>query len=344
MIAFCHEKHKLYQKEFNHYLLTEEQDKKLIRSFKNEAKRICSYNSDICNLWIFESDVKSTTANESTKSFVVIPSLFNSPEILFFDQQDNFIKYLKQFGNVYLVEWVSSVKSLNLSDYTYALVEIIDFIKINTSNNPNLIGHCIGGNIAIFASLISKKVHSLTMLTTPWDYSHFSAPIFLAERLRLNQAISGLETVPKIYIQMLFFMLFPENYQIKLNKYFALNTSKAKEKYLKIEKWLQSGISISTSLYEEILEMLVMRNSLVNNNFCINDTKISLEQINVPSFIVSAKQDKIAPPSSIEPLKNGLKNSTTLSVKGGHISYLINNDNNFKSKYAQWLQEVSKLK
>ena len=330
MFSFCLEKHKIYQKEFSNYLSIGDgcSDKSL--DLKTIGKK-SSYRSDICNLWLFESDI------QSKRCFIIVPSLFNSPEILFFNKNDNFIEYLKQFGDVYLVEWVSVVKSVQLSDYAKSIAGVLDFIRDNTSNNINLIGHCIGGNIAIFSTFLSRKIHSLTLLTTPWDYSHFAAPLFLAEHLQLKKAISGLKVVPKIYIQILFFMLFPEHYQKKLSKYFALSTIEAKEKYLRIEKWLQSGIDISNSLYEEILEILVVRNSLVNDKFCVDDMKISLENIKIPSFIVSAVQDKIAPPSSIKPLKDGLKNSTMMSVKGGHISYLIDNNKQFKLKYAKWM-------
>lgn len=333
MFSLCIEKHKLYQQEFANYLFNYASSDSDHNNFKATAKK-CWEEQGICNIWRFKSSIKTK------RCFVIVPSLFNSPEILFFNKKDSFVGYLKQFGDVYLVEWISVVQSLNLADYSASIARVIEFIRNSTSGDIHLIGHCIGGNIAIFSTFITNNIHSLTLLTTPWDYSHFSTPLFLAEQLDLKKAIAGLKTVPRIYIQILFFMLFPKNYHTKLIKYFDLGTKEAKEKYLRVEKWLQSGIDISSSLYEEILDCLIAKNSLVNNNFYVKDTKISLEHIKLPTCIVSARGDQIAPVASIAPLKQGLQNSTFISVKGGHISYLVNNDKQFKVEYAGWLNRL----
>lgn len=325
MFSFCNNLHKIYQEDYNKYVNAA----KGIESYKVNFVK-CEYRSQICNLWVLKSDILSD------QNFIIVPSLFNSPEILFFNQEQSYIQYMQSFGNLYLFEWRETTDELSLSDYAKDVAEIIKFIKNKTSADLNLVGHCIGGNIAIFSMFINDDVNSLTLLTTPWDYSHFATSYLLAECLQIKKAIYGLKTVPKIYIQMMFFMLFPNHYKTKINKYFSLDKMEAREKYLKIEQWLQSGVDIPTSLYNEILDELIAKNTLINDNFCINNRLVSLDQITVPTCIISAKEDQIVPISSIAPLQKGIRKSTLISIDGGHISYLVNNDQKFKQAYKKW--------
>lgn len=326
MFSFCNELHKIYQEDYCKYLNVERRwDNYKLKAIKSD------YSSMLCNLWLFKSSISSN------QNFVIVPSLFNSPEILLFNHSQNYIEYVRSFGDVYLIEWKETKDALKLSDYAQDVASVLSFTKDISSSETHLIGHCIGGNIAIFSAFIYNNIKSLTLLTTPWDYSHFAAPYFLSESLQIKKAIQGLDTVPKIYMQMMFFMLFPSHYQTKVNKYFALKTQEAREKYLRIEQWLQSGIEIPVSVYNEILDEIIAKNALTSNTIYINDQSVSLEKIDVPTCIISAKDDQIVPISSIVPLQKGIKKSTLISVEGGHINYLVNNDQKFKKRYTQWL-------
>lgn len=327
MFSFCNELHKIYQEDYCKYLdVSRDGNNYKLETIKSD------YSSRICNLWLFKS---STCSNQN---FVVVPSLFNSPEILLFNRSQNYIEYVRSFGDVYLLEWKETKDALKLSDYAKDVANVLSFTSDITSSETNLVGHCIGGNIAIFSTFIYNNIKSLTLLTTPWDYSHFAAPYFLSESLQIKKAIQGLDTVPKIYMQMMFFMLFPSHYQTKVNKYFALKTQEAREKYLRIEQWLQSGIEIPVSVYNEILDEIIAKNALMSNTIHINNHHVSLEKIDVPTCIISASDDQIVPISSIVPLQTGIKKSTLISVEGGHINYLVNNNRKFKKHYTHWLR------
>ena len=327
MFSFCDDLHRIYQEDYNKYIDID----RGFENYKHGAFK-CEYGSNISNVWLFKSETLSS------QNFVIVPSLFNSPEILFFNQEQNYIEYMKSFGNVYLLEWRETIDVLKLSDYAQDVAKVLKSTEDTHSGSVNLVGHCIGGNIAIFSMFIYDGIKSLTLLTTPWDYSHFATSCLLSECLEIKKAIHGLKTVPKIYVQIMFFMLFPNHYQTKVNKYFSLDKIEAKEKYLRIEQWLQSGIDIPSSLYNEILDDIIAKNILVNKNLYINERLVSLDQIDVPTCIISAKEDQIAPMSSIVPLQKEIKKSTLISVDGGHINYLVNNDQKFKQEYANWFK------
>jgi polyhydroxyalkanoate synthase len=329
MFSFCNNQHKVYQEDYNRYVYI---DQKLENHRLKSDK--CEYNSHICNLWLFKSK------QETKESFVVVPSLFNSPEILFFNQEQSYIDYLTSFGDVYLLEWKEAAGKLHLIDYAKSVEEVIKFACEQGAKNINLVGHCIGGNIAIFSTFIANNIASLTLLTTPWDYSHFTGALVLSETLEIRKVINGMASVPKIYVQMMFFMMFPNHYQAKIAKYFALDSALAREKYLRIEHWLASGIDIPASLYNEILDEIIIKNTLMKKDFYINNHQVSLDQIKVPTCIISAKDDQIAPPKSMLPLQKGIKQSKIIKVDGGHIGYLINDDQRFKEEYRGWLTQT----
>ncbi len=318
MFSFCYDKHEKYKKDYEAYMLNNQ----IYKIYKNNipsSAKLCKYESDICNLWFFESKTKSN------QCFLVVPSLFNSLDILLFDDKNNYIDSLRSLGSVYLIEWKEVNDSLVFSDYTKLVLEILD----NIPSSSHLVGHCIGGNISIISCFSSSKIASLTLLTTPWDYSHFANAILLSEYLDLRKSIDGMIMVPKLYMQIMFFMLFPNDYQHKITKYSNLDSKTDKTKYLKIEQWIQSGINIPASLYNELLDDILLKNSLIKN--------FDLSQINVPTCVICAKKDRIAPISSVLPLCDKIKDSTLISVDGGHISYLVNNNEILYAKYSNWL-------
>ena len=61
--------------------------------------------------------------------------------------------------------------------------------------------------------------------------------------------------------------------------------------YVRIEQSLQSGIDIPSSLYNEILDDVIAKNILVNKNLYVNERLVSLDKIDIPTCIISAKED-----------------------------------------------------
>ncbi|HJD65488.1 MAG TPA: alpha/beta hydrolase family protein [Rickettsia endosymbiont of Bembidion nr. Transversale] len=261
--------------------------------------------------------------NKQSKTFLIIPSIFNSPEIFFLSRNKSFIENLREQGEVYLIDWLE-VKESNylLDDYVHKIVEVINNLNVN---NINLIGHCIGGNLAIAANIIaSKSIKTLTLLTCPWDFSHFFYIKMLHQYLKLDAYVENLPLIPKIHIQILFFLLFPDYFQVKLDKFFSLTSGKEQELAFRIENWLMSGHDIPSSTYNQIMQNILGENMFMNLKWKIDGTVIDPSVINCPVYIVAAKNDQIVPESSILSLQKLFKNSTLIEVPGGHISYLIN--------------------
>jgi len=328
MFGFAPEKYNFYLDEYNKFIKDNNEF-----YYTSLAKEVFS-ESEICQILRYPSTVKG-----SQKVFLIVTSIFNSPEIFFVNQDNNWLANLQKLGDVYLANWTESKKQMRLENYAAELSDSIVLLQKQTSKKVHLIGHCIGGVIALgSASLNPEKIESLSLLTTPWDYSHFYNPIMWQKSLCLDLAIQNYEFIPKVYLQILFFMLFPDQFCQKMSKYFSLKNKEDKEKYMKVEGWLQSGQNLSRSMYNEIINDLGQQNMLIKNNWSINGKVIDLRDVSFPVCIIAAKRDKIAPLSSMQSLQNSIKNITLIEVDGGHISYLINNDNRFQKEYMEWLQ------
>ena len=80
MFSFCNDQHRIYQEDYNKYIDID----RGFENYKHGAFK-CEYGSNISNEWLFKSETLSS------QNFVIVPSLFNSPEILFFNQEQNYI-------------------------------------------------------------------------------------------------------------------------------------------------------------------------------------------------------------------------------------------------------------
>jgi polyhydroxyalkanoate synthase len=325
MFDFKAEQYDQYKLEYNKFVSSKNAPTYFLNSFNTE------YVSEIVELLKYPA----VDATKSKKIFIIIPSIFNSPEILFLNKQQNFIENLQYQGDVYLVNWLENDQQLLMADYVHELKKIIQMF---TNQSVDLIGHCIGGNISI-ALAEMDNIRSLTLLTCPWDYSHFDKWLCVYYSLGLDKSLENHEFIPKIYIQIMFFLMFPGQFQEKINKYFELSLEADKELFMQVEDWLQSGNKISKSIYREITKDFCQRNILHNKNWYIGEDLVELQNIKVPVCIVYAKDDQIAPYISMEPLQKQIKNTTLIEVEGGHIGYLISSKSRFRIQYNQWLLE-----
>ena len=136
----------------------------------------------------------------------------------------------------------------------------------------------------------------------------------------------------------MFFLMFPFQFEDKVNKYFSLDSSKSKHLFMQIEGWLQSGNALSKSTFMQIIQDVCCNNIMYNSQWVIDGNIIDPSKITLPTCLIFAKDDKIVPFKSIEPLLKQIKNSTLIKVVGGHIGYLIGNNSDFIQQYDNWLE------
>lgn len=302
-----------------------------------------SKNSQIL-FYKYDSLIKEDKINEgnSKRTFLIIPSFFNSPEIFFLSKEKSFINFLSKLGEIYIIKWLEIEDGkFDFNDYVKEILNILQFIKnVKHVTKPEVIGHCIGGTIALIAtSLFPSIIRTLTLLTSPWDFSHLSNIVEIYINICVNENIKKLPIIPKIYIKILFFLLFPEYFKVKMDNYFNLAKDEDKKLFYEMENWLYSGTSIPNSTFFQLLEDIVIKNKLNANEWKINNKTINLNKLNISICLVGAKKDRLVPLSSVLSLQSTLKNSKIIEVDGGHINYLISSKlENFFIEYQAWLE------
>ncbi|HJD55780.1 MAG TPA: alpha/beta fold hydrolase [Rickettsia endosymbiont of Pyrocoelia pectoralis] len=313
-----YDKYQEYFDLYNNYTKTHNLGNKYLE--QGEVVKQTKYYRLMC--YKMDSRLRRNDIKEDDTKTLIIPSIFNSPEIFFLARNKSFIENLRTAGDIYLIDWLEVKEpAYSLNDYVDRIIEVM-----SNFNNINLIGHCIGGNLAIAANvMIPQKVKTLTLLTCPWDFLHFFYVKALHQYLKLDGYIENLPLVPKIHIQILFFLLFPDYFNVKLDRFFSLTSEKEQDLAFRIENWLMSGHDLPKATYHQIMQNILSENMFESLEWKINDIIIDPSLIDCPVYIVAASDDKIVPQSSILPLQKLLKNSTLIEVEGGHISYLINN-------------------
>lgn len=321
------DKYQEYFDLYNNYAKTHNLGNKYLEL--GEVVKQTEYYRLICYKMDFRfrgNDIKGSGNDKeksgATNTFLIIPSIFNSPEVFFLSRDKSFMDNLRIHGEVYLIDWLEVKDSAySLNDYVNRVIEVM-----GNFSSMDLIGHCIGGNLAIAAAIMMPKLaKSLTLLTCPWDFSHFFYVKALHGYLKLDNYIENLPLIPEIHIQILFFLLFPNYFNVKLQKFFSLTSKKEQELAFRIENWLMSGHGIPSATYRQIMQNILGKNMFMNLKWIVNDKVIDPSVITCPVYIISAIDDQIVPKFSILPLQKLFKNSTLIEVQGGHISYLINN-------------------
>lgn len=330
MISFYEEKYDKYQKDYNNFTKSEN-----ISNYIKNGITI-DYSSNKSSIFFYKSH--NTKNSNEKKVFLIVPSILNSPEIFFIKDSDGFMENLQKNHDVYIISWLENNFQKTLEDYAKELVKILTFFQNNLSQKLHLIGHCIGGNISIAALQILSNdlIKSLTLLTCPWNFSHFKQIALTHKYLGLDKIISNMEILPQIYLKIMLFLIYPMQFDTKINKYSNLKSKTDKDLFLKIEYWLQSGSAITKSVYTEILEKFCIKNAAKEKKWEVNNQIIDLKKINIPVCIIRAKDDLIAPFESMEELGKEIKNSTFIDVDGGHIKYLTTKNQDFYNRYNNW--------
>lgn len=296
-----------------------------ISNIKQDCTNIETNMSPYFDLIYFDS-----LKNDCKRNFVIIPSIFNSPDILYFSKDNNFIKFLQKFGNCIILQWKFNDTNPDISDITIEAKRIIGILDARI----DLVGHCFGGTIAMAVSQLSDRINSLTLLTCTQDLSHFSAAIEIAEKMNYHSLYSNVNKIPKIFFQIMFFLFLPQQFIEKINRYWEVKPE-CRAQYLLIEFWLHSGVDISRRLYEDLISFFVRH----DKDWQIDGKTIKPDNINIPCFLTAARDDPLIPVEMVKQLSKRIKNSQFQVLKGGHLSYLINSIEQLYTNYSDWLLE-----
>lgn len=282
----------------------------------------------------------------------IVPAWINKYYILDLSAHNSFIRWLTDNNfQVFVVSWVNpdeTYKDTKFEDYCMkGIVEACEFLRKEFKiKELNAIGYCLGGTLLSMALCYMKAKNinifkSATFLTTLLD---FSTPgqlgVFINDKMLkvLEKEMNEVGYLDGRYLSSVFSILKANEliWHFMVNNYLMGKTPDAFD----ILYWNSDSTNLPAEAHSYYLRNMYLENNLTKpNKLFIQDVPINLEDIDIPTFFLGAKEDHIAPAVATFQSFNLLKNSDKkfCLTTSGHIVGVINPPGN--SKYSYWLND-----
>lgn len=297
-----------------------------------------------------------TTKEVYKRPLLITPPWINKFYILDLGEKKSFIKYaLDQGHTVFIISWINpdeSLRSKNFEDYMMAgPIAALDAIEQATGEKSiNAIGYCIGGTLlsstlAYMAAHNDDRINSVTYFTTLVDFEHAGELKVFAD----EEQISTIETKMSEHgyldggdMAMTFNMLRPNDliWSFVINNYL-----RGKQPFpFDLLYWNSDSTRMPEAMHSFYLRNMYLNNNLViPNKISLNSTPIDLRKIKIPTFILSTKDDHIAPWEATYSATDIYSGPTKFVLAGsGHIAGVINPPND-KQKYGYWINDENSV-
>ncbi len=287
------------------------------------------------------------------KSIVLfIPSLINRYYILDLEEERSFLRYLAGQGIYPLVlDWGEPSireKNFNCGDYiTEILLPAIDFIAKISAQPIALAGYCMGGILALAAAKLKpRKISSLALLATPWNFHCRQFLPFVLEKSwqkEMTKQIGTHESLPAGFIQSLFYLTDPFVFEHKFRRYATLDASSREAKdFLALEHWVNDGVPMTAGVAKDCLIGWAQENKLAKGQWLVAGKKITPPAGKIPTFIAIPKNDHIVPLECAMPLAGACKSAHVINPSSGHVSMIVGRSarRELWQPYANWLAEI----
>ena len=290
-----------------------------------------------------------TTEEVYKRPLLIVMPWINKFYILDLRPKNSFIKWAVDQGfTVFVTSWVNPDENLANKTFDDYLLEgpmkALDVIEQATGERDvTAIGYCLGGTLlaATLAYMTAKgddRIKSATYFTTMTDFTEpGELGVFIDEA-----QISGLESVmnQKGYLDgrqmaMTFNMLRANDliWSFVVNNYLL-----GKDPFpFDLLYWNSDSTRMPAVMHSFYLRRMYQENKLVEpGNIVLDGVSIELQKIEVPSFMVSAKEDHIAPWKSTYAATQLFKGSVKFCLAAsGHIAGIVNPP--AAGKYCYWL-------
>ena len=290
------------------------------------------YKNHLIELIQYEPQTKTV----HKEPLLIIPAWIMKYYILDLSPGNSLVKWLVEQGHtVFMISWRnpgSGDRYLGMDDYYRlgAMVAIDKISELCPKAKINLTGYCLGGTLAMLTAAAmaenkDKRLNSLTLFAAQGDF---------AEAGELMIFISQSE------ISFLKNMMWAQGYldtkqmagAFQLLRSYDLIWSKMIQDYMHgrergmidLLAWNADATRMPYKMHSEYLEKLFLHNEFANGHYSIDGKPIAPKNITLPSFIVSAEKDHVAPWQSVYKA-HLLFNSdiTFVLTSGGHNAGIV---------------------
>ena len=304
------------------------------------------YQNDLSQLIQYEP----TTENVKRRPLLIIPPWINKFYILDLQPSNSFIRWAVSQGHtVFLISWVNPDEKLAAKTFTDYMLEgplaALDAIEQATGEREaNVIGYCLGGTLlastlAYTAAKRDNRIKSATYFATMVDFAEAGElSVFIDE-----QQVSTLEERmnAKGYLEgrdmaTAFNMLRANDsiWSFVINNY-LLGKSPFPFDLL---YWNHDSTRMPAAMHSFYLRNMYQENLLSKpGGISLDGVPIDLRKISTPSFLLSTREDHIAPWRSTYAATQLYRGPVKFVLSGsGHIAGVVNPPG---GKYGHWENE-----
>ena len=278
---------------------------------------------------------------------LIVPPCINKYYVLDMRPENSFVRYaLEQGNNVFIISWRNippGLDSLTWDDYLEQ--GVIQAIKVSLEiagvKKVNALGFCVGGTLlaCALAALRVKRQNpaaSLTLLSTMLDFtdtgeiSVYIDPAYV-QKIKTEIGTGGL--VPGRDLALTFASLRANElvWFYVVNNYLKGKTPHAFD----LLYWNSDSANLPGPMYVYYVRNMYLENNLkIPGKLIMCGVPIDLKKINLPTYVLAAKEDHIVPWKSayanVPLLKGQIEFVLTAS---GHIAGVVNPPANSKRSY-----------
>ncbi|MFZ5608189.1 MAG: alpha/beta fold hydrolase [Pseudomonadota bacterium] len=264
---------------------------------------------------------------------VFVPSLVNPATVLDLSGEASLMRYLARRGvRPLLIDWGcpdDEERGFDITAYvTRRLIPLLEAARARRGTPITLVGYCMGGNLALAASLLRPDlVARLALLATPWDFhaAGMAAPhLMTALAASLEPVMAAQGVLPAECLQLVFAALDPLLIDRKFRRFATLDPeSAAARAFVALEDWSNSGPPLAAPVAREVFAAWYRDNAPGQNRWRVADATIDPARLAVPSLVVLPAGDRIVPPACAGALAARLPGAQRLSPKAGHVGMIV---------------------
>jgi polyhydroxyalkanoate synthase len=305
---------------------------------------------------IFQTDLMQllqyspTTETVARRPLLIIPPWINKFYILDLRERNSFIKWAVGEGHtVFVVSWVNPDERLAEKTFDDYMLEgplaALDAIEKATGEKEvNVVGYCLGGTLlactlAYMATKKDERFVSATFLTTMVDFVEAGElSVFideeqlaaLEERMQVKGFLEGRDmatTFNMLRANDLIWSFVVNNYLLGKDPF-----------PFDLLYWNADSTRMPAAMHSFYLRQMYQENKLSKGEITLLDTRIDLAKIKQPVFILSTREDHIAPWKSTYVATQLYKAPTKFCLSAsGHIAGVVNPP--AAGKYCYWTND-----
>jgi polyhydroxyalkanoate synthase subunit PhaC len=301
------------------------------------------YQNDLMQLIQYEP----TTETVKRRPLLIIPPWINKFYILDLRPKNSFIKWAVDQGHtVFVVSWVNPDERLALKSFTDYMFEgplaAFDAMEKATGEREvNVIGYCLGGTLlaSTLAYMTAKgddRVKSATYFVTMVDFAEAGElSVFideeqlaaLEERMRTTGYLEGRDmatTFNMLRANDLIWSFVVNNYLLGKDPF-----------PFDLLYWNSDSTRMPAAMHSFYLRNMYQENRLAQpGGITLDGVPIDLTKVKVPSFLLSTREDHIAPWKSTYAAMHLYRGPVKFTLSAsGHIAGVVNPPG---SKYGHW--------